>query len=166
MDDRRGAARIFHVLVVVGRLLLRYRRRRRRRGRGRMRADMLKAKDTRAHPRHTRGYAATAVLVYILMRGNDVCKRDQRIRLCIMQLSADSLGIAQRKRTSSRARRLMIIVAPRARPRLLIYNLIVKREVIFESRREEHTVTRKYLCSSYQIYYRIFYFYSEFDWMY
>lgn len=97
MDDRRDAARIFHVLV-VGRLLLRYRRRRRRRGRGRMRADMLKAKDTRAHPRHTRGYAATAVLVYILMRGNDVCKKDQRIRLCIMQLCADSLrGIAQRK---------------------------------------------------------------------
>lgn len=56
-----------------GRPLLRYRRSHRRRGR--MRADMLKAKDTRAHPRHTRGYTAAATLMYILMRGNEVCKR-------------------------------------------------------------------------------------------
>lgn len=90
-----------------------------------MRADMLKAKDTHAHPQHTREYAtaAGAVLVHILMRGNEV--REQRIRSRIMQLSVDSLrGVAQRKLALSRARRLMItVVRPtdRAATRGLVY---------------------------------------------
>lgn len=74
---------------------------------------------------HPRIYAtaAGAVLVHILMRGNEV--REQRIRSRIMQLSVDSLrGVAQRKLALSRARRLMItVVRPtdRAATRGLVY---------------------------------------------
>lgn len=72
---------------------------------------------------HPRIRGGGAVLVHILMRGNEV--REQRIRSRIMQLSVDSLrGIAQRKLALSRARRLMITVVrstDRAAARGLVY---------------------------------------------
>lgn len=111
-DDRRGA-RIFHVfsllsvgryfvctIVVVDDVV---------------RADMLKAKDTRAHLRHTRGYGGSS-RVYTYAR-----QRTDTLALCNY---LPIVRAASRKENlpSSRARRLMIIVAPSDRARgVLIY---------------------------------------------